>query len=126
MALLWKMICNLGDPMSLRHPVVISSIHLSSPYMRGVDVYSRNFSKISYGVATISRLLKTIGLFCRISSLLQGSFAKKTYNFEASTHRSHPIAKFLKSQLAKNSEDSALQNFSKVSSTVVCYDSLCL
>ena len=21
MALLWKMICNLGDPMSLRHPV---------------------------------------------------------------------------------------------------------
>jgi len=22
MALMWKMICNLGDPMSLRHPVV--------------------------------------------------------------------------------------------------------
>ena len=22
MALLWKMICNLGDPMSLRHPVI--------------------------------------------------------------------------------------------------------
>ena len=30
-----------------------------------------------YGVATISRLLKIIGLFCRISSLLQGSFAKR-------------------------------------------------
>jgi len=32
-----------------------------------------------YGVATISRLLKVICLFCRISSLLQGSFAKETY-----------------------------------------------
>jgi len=31
-----------------------------------------------YGVATISRLLEIIGLFCRISSLLQGSFAKET------------------------------------------------
>jgi len=36
------------------------------------------------GVATISRLLKIIGFFCRIWSLLQGSFsfAEETYNFE--------------------------------------------
>ena len=39
----------------------------------------------------ISRLLKIIGLFCRISSLLQGSFAKETYNFTEPTNRSHPI-----------------------------------
>ena len=32
-----------------------------------------------------------IGLFCRISSLLQGSFAKETYHFKAPTNRSHPI-----------------------------------
>jgi len=32
-----------------------------------------------YGVATISRLLKITGLFCRISSFLQGSFAKELY-----------------------------------------------
>ena len=44
-----------------------------------------------YGVATMSRLLKVIGLFCRISSLLQGCFAKETYNFKAPTHRDHPI-----------------------------------
>ena len=44
-----------------------------------------------YGVATISRLLKIIGLFCRIASLLQGSFAKETYNFKEPTNRSHPI-----------------------------------
>ena len=35
-------------------------------------------AKRLYGVATISRLLTIIGLFCRISSLLQGSFAKET------------------------------------------------
>jgi len=45
-----------------------------------------------YGVATSSRLLKIMGLFCRISSLLKGSFAKETYNFKEPTNRSHPIA----------------------------------
>ena len=46
---------------------------------------------IHYGVATVSRLLKITGLFCRISSLLQGSFAKETYIFQEHTDRSHPI-----------------------------------
>jgi len=32
----------------------------------------------SFGVATISGLLKIVGLLCRISSLSQGSDAKKT------------------------------------------------
>ena len=44
-----------------------------------------------YRVATISRLLKIIGLFGRISSLLSGSFAKETYNFKEPTDRSHLI-----------------------------------
>ena len=35
-------------------------------------------------MAPISRLLKNIGLFFRISSLLQGSFAKETYNLSFS------------------------------------------
>jgi len=38
-----------------------------------------------HGVAAICRLLKIIGLFWRISSLLQGSFAKETYNKEPTT-----------------------------------------
>ena len=46
---------------------------------------------MTYGVATISRLLEIIGLFCRISSLLYSSFAKETYNFEEPTNRSHSI-----------------------------------
>jgi len=43
-----------------------------------------------YG-ATISGLLKNIGLFCIILSPLLGSFAKETYNFKEPTNRSHPI-----------------------------------
>ena len=35
--------------------------------------------RFKYGVATIGRLLEIMGLLCRISSLLQGSFAKETY-----------------------------------------------
>ena len=42
-------------------------------------------------MATISRLLKMIGLFCRILSLLWVSFAKETYHLKEPTNRSHPI-----------------------------------
>ena len=42
-------------------------------------------------MATISRLLKIIGLFYRTSSLLSGSFAKETYNFKEPTSGSHSI-----------------------------------
>jgi len=42
-------------------------------------------------MATISRLLKIIALFCRTLSLLQGDFAKKTYTLKESTNRYHPI-----------------------------------
>jgi len=48
-----------------------------------------------YGVATISRLLRITGLFCRISSLVGGSFAKETYDFKEPTNRSHPVHTFL-------------------------------
>ena len=46
------------------------------------------------GVVTISRLLKIISLFCRIWSLLQGSFAKETYNLKEPTNRSNPKGAF--------------------------------
>ena len=34
-----------------------------------------------YGVASVGRIDKITGLFCKISSFLWGSFAKETYNF---------------------------------------------
>jgi len=46
---------------------------------------------LDYGLATVIRIDKVIGLFCRIVSLLQGSFAKETYDCIDPTNRSHPI-----------------------------------
>ena len=45
-----------------------------------------------YGVATVSRIEKIIGLFCRILSLLQVAFAKETYNFIDPTNWSYRIS----------------------------------
>jgi len=50
---------------------------------------------MGYGVATVRRIDKIIGLSCRISSLVQGSFAKETYNLIDPTNRSHPMSVFL-------------------------------
>jgi len=47
-----------------------------------------------YGVAMVSRIDKILCLFCRISSLLQGSFATETCNFIDPTNQSHPIGHF--------------------------------
>jgi len=44
-----------------------------------------------YGVATIGRILKFIGLFCKRALKKRLYSAKETYNFKAHTHRSHPI-----------------------------------
>jgi len=51
-----------------------------------------------YGVATISRIDKMIGLFCRISSLLKGFLAKETFNFIDPTDLSHPIWRYSKNE----------------------------
>jgi len=42
-------------------------------------------------VAYVLNVISFIGLFCRMSSLLWGSFAKETGNFKEPTNRSHPI-----------------------------------
>jgi len=43
-----------------------------------------------YGVATISRLLEIIGLFCKRALKKRLYSAKETYNFKEPTNRSHP------------------------------------
>jgi len=45
----------------------------------------------AYGVATISRMLKNIGLFCKRALQKRPIFCKETYIFKHPTHRSHPI-----------------------------------
>jgi len=60
---------------------------------KGVTVQTivQRSGTVSYGVATVSRIDSIIGLFCRISSLFWGSFAKETYNLIDPTNQSHPI-----------------------------------
>ena len=45
----------------------------------------------SYGVATMSRRLKIISLFCKRALLKRRYSAKETYHFKEPTNRSHPI-----------------------------------
>jgi len=47
-----------------------------------------------YGVATIGRLLKIIGLFCERALQKRLYFAKETCNFKEPTNRSHPIVAY--------------------------------
>jgi len=42
-------------------------------------------------VATISRLLKIVGLFCKRALQKRPIFSKETYNFSELTNRSQPI-----------------------------------
>jgi len=49
----------------------------------------------TYGVATISRLLKIIGLFCKRDLQKRRYSAKETYNFIDPTDCSHPIMNVL-------------------------------
>ena len=44
-----------------------------------------------YGVATTSRLLEIIGLFCKRALSKRLYSAKETYNFQEPTNRSHPM-----------------------------------
>jgi len=46
-----------------------------------------------YGVASVSRLLKIIGLFCKRAPQKRLYSAKETYNFKEPTHGSHPIVR---------------------------------
>jgi len=57
-----------------------------------------------YGGASISGLLKSVGLFCTRALLKRLYSAKETYNFKEPTNRSHPIAKFELLTLALSSE----------------------
>ena len=57
-----------------------------------------------YGVATICRLLKIIGLFCKRALQKRRYSAKETSSFNEPTNRSHPID--LISQKTKMLKDS--------------------
>jgi len=55
-----------------------------------------------YGVATISRLLKNIGLFCKSALLKRRYSTKETCNVKEATNRSHPICITIEIRLYSN------------------------
>ena len=74
--------------------IISSQTPLLSSFSVTTGVFKRHlYTRAThlYAVATVSRIDQTTGLLCRISSVLQGSFAKETYHFIDPTNRSHPI-----------------------------------
>jgi len=68
--------------------------HSRQPQISKMCTYTRYlyvFGLYAYGVATISRLLKIIGLFCKRALYKRRYFAKETYDFKEPNNRSHPI-----------------------------------
>jgi len=64
--------------------------HQTKEGYRGQNPVSKKLL-VRYGVATISRLLKMIGLFCKRALYKRSYSAKETYHFMEPTNRSHPI-----------------------------------
>jgi len=56
-----------------------------------MNEFSHMYGSDVYGVASISRLLKIIGLFCKRALKNRWNSAKETFNFKAPTNRSHPV-----------------------------------
>jgi len=86
--------------MLLRHPVVVYHDVCTFLYTKyiwydtlfAVDLQDMIIMSSSrYGVATISRLLKMIRLFCKRALQKWWYSAKETYDFIDPTDRSHPI-----------------------------------
>ena len=69
------------------------SRHVHSQFMAFIPNLFRfqNLQVDHYGVASTSRLLKIIGLFCKRALCKRGYSAKETYNFKEPTNRSHPM-----------------------------------
>jgi len=55
-----------------------------------------------HGVATISRMLENIGLFCKRDTQKRPVFCKETCIFKHPTHRSHPISVFQEEEISRN------------------------
>jgi len=68
----------------VKHECDVSHMNASCHLCEGTDDF--------YGVATISRLLKIIGLFCKRALQKRRYSAKETHNFKELTNRSHPIS----------------------------------
>ena len=78
--------------MSANEPYIPDTPHLHPMwFVTNVTARSQLIAQYPYGVATISRLLTIIGLFCKRALWKRLYSAKETYNLKEPTNRSHPI-----------------------------------
>jgi len=64
-----------------------------------IHSYRIDYMYLYYGVATTSRLLIMIGLFCKRALSKTRYSAKETYNVKEPTNRSHPTCMYLHTYL---------------------------
>ena len=81
-------------------------------------VTDREYKSTYYVVATIRRLLKTIGLFCKRALQKRLYSAKETCNFKERTNRSHPICGHL--TLLVSLHKKLLQKSSSFAGSFIC------
>jgi len=70
--------------------VCVPIVHMCVYDMWAYYIHTHTQS-LACGVATLSRLLKIIGLFCKRALWKRWYSAKETYNFNEPTNRSHPV-----------------------------------
>jgi len=76
-------------PLKVRHPMHFCHPRLWIPRPSKSTWF---LASGHYGVATISRLLKILGLFCKRALQKRRYSAKATYDLKEPTNRSHPIS----------------------------------
>ena len=82
-------------PTAIHDPTTHCNIHCNTHTATHTLQHTPWYSAHCYRVATISRLLKIISLFCKWALYKKLYSAKETYNFQEPTSRSHhPIGLF--------------------------------
>jgi len=81
--------CSQGPSYTCVRPLLVATFGFFPPQLHRLISCAPLIS--GYGVATISRLLKIIGLFCKRALPKRRYSAKESYNFKEPTNRSHPI-----------------------------------
>ena len=95
----WK--CHHHLTLATRSTPPLTNSLMTKWWMSGVSLVKISSSSdrdSSYGVATVSRLLKIVGLFCKRALQKRRYFAKETDDFDLKepTNRRHPIKGTLK------------------------------
>jgi len=93
----WIPTCYIARPIYIAKPIYIyNKIHTCDVLhdQNGNPEMACKTKIYIYGVATISRLLRITGLFCKRALQKRLYSAKETDNFKEPTNCSHPIAKF--------------------------------